>query len=72
MTIKELHKLLNKIIKIYPDCEDLPIRLVLPDHNAITISELDIIHNYWLDGIDMSTTGSSGYEVSGELRLIGI
>ena len=72
MTIKELHKLLNKIIKIYPDCEDLPIRLVLPDHNAITISELDIIQNYWLDGIDMSTTGSSGYEVSGELRLIGI
>ena len=27
--------------------------------------------NYWLSDIEVSNTGSSGYEVSGEVTLIG-
>jgi hypothetical protein len=28
--------------------------------------------NYWLSNIEVSNTGSSGYEISGEVRLIGV
>jgi hypothetical protein len=27
--------------------------------------------NIWLNGIELSNTGDSGYECSGEIRLIG-
>ena len=28
--------------------------------------------NYWLSDIEVSNTGSSGYEMIGEVRLIGV
>jgi hypothetical protein len=41
---------------------DTPIRL---------ISDLEDEENIWLHTIEVSAKGQSGYEVSGEIRLIG-
>jgi hypothetical protein len=57
MNPKELIAILEKLP------QDLPIRLVSKDGQDE--------ENIWLNGIELSNTGDSGYECSGEIRLIG-
>tara|TARA_R100001443_G_scaffold100801_1_gene108321 strand:- start:336 stop:527 length:192 start_codon:yes stop_codon:yes gene_type:complete len=56
---------IQKLINYLQSVEDktLPIRI-------INDSEVDG-ENYWLNKIELSDTGNSGYEIEGELRLIG-
>ena len=56
---------IQKLINYLQSVEDktLPIRI-------INDSEVDG-ENYWLNKIELSDTGNSGYEIKGELRLIG-
>ena len=56
---------IQQLINYLQSVEDktLPIRI-------INDSEVDE-ENYWLDKIELSDTGNSGYEIEGELRLIG-
>ena len=65
MTIKELHKLLSDMMKAHPKCADLLVRL---DING---DDYDPIANYWLYEFELHSTGQSGYEVEGELLLMG-
>ena len=60
-TVKELIELLNECPK------DLPVRVVqdTDKDNAKDIA------NYWLADIEWHNTGDSGYEVCGEITLIG-
>jgi hypothetical protein len=45
----------KELIKLLKDCpQDLPI----------------IFKDKWIEGIEVSKTGESGYEVCGEIRLI--
>ena len=53
-----------------PTILDLPIRVIEGsdyEENGIDAT------NYWLDSqsIEVNNTGQSGYEISGEVRLIG-
>ena len=62
MTVQELIDALNTI-----ENKDLCVRVLEnnphnPDFN---------MENYWLDEIEISDTGQSGYELHGEVRLIG-
>ena len=61
MTVKDLIKQLQKI-----ENKNLPIRV---------IEEMDNDNpNYWLraaDSIEVSNTGDDGYQICGEVRLIG-
>lgn len=62
MTVQELIDALNTI-----EDKSLSIRVLEdnpnnPDYN---------LTNYWLDEIELSNTGDSGYELNGEIRLIG-
>lgn len=38
---------------------------------CILLVNNDIDDNVWLDSIEVSNTGDSGYEIGGEIRLIG-
>ena len=63
MTVQELIDELNTI-----ENKDLCVRVLEnnphnPDFN---------MENYWLDEIEISDTGQSGYELHGEVRLIGV
>ena len=58
-TVKELIKLLKECPK------DLPVRLVQDTDNTEDMA------NYWLTDIEWHNTGDSGYEVCGEITLIG-
>jgi len=63
MTVQELIDALNTI-----ENKDLFVRVLEnnphnPDFN---------MENYWLDEIEISDTGQSGYELHGEVRLIGV
>ena len=59
-TIKQLVKYLLTI-----EDQNLPVRVCLDT------KEYDKDANYWLHNIEVNNTGSGGYEVSGEIRLIG-
>ena len=67
MTIKNLHWLLSSMMKSHPECASLPIRLELTDDE----SDYDQLANYWLTDYELHSTGMSGYEEEGELKLIG-
>ena len=58
-TVKELIKLLKECPK------DLPVRLVQDTDNTEDMA------NYWLTDIEWHNTVVSGYEVCGEITLIG-
>lgn len=62
MTVKQLINLLNQI-----EDKDLPIRVL---ENNPSNPDLNIT-NFWLDTVDVANTGTSGYENSGEVILIG-
>ena len=57
----------NKLIGILNKVEDksLPIRIIELDEDGW------FKDNYWLEEVEVSDTGSSGYEVEGEVRLYG-
>ena len=67
MTIKKLHRLLSDMMKEHPECASLPIRLELTDDEE----NYDQLANYWLTDYELHSTGMSGYEEEGELKLIG-
>ena len=67
MSIKELHKLLGQMINKHPECSLLPIRLELTDDEET----YDQWANHWLTDYELHSTGMSGYEEEGELKLIG-
>ena len=72
-TIKELHKLLGKMMKEHPECAELPIR-VFQDGNMneeCGYCNHNFLANFWLNDLELHSTGNSGYEVCGELTLIG-
>ena len=62
MTVKELIKILIE----YP--QDLPIRV---DIDPLTCTHCDWCTqaNRWIDDTECHATGSSGYEISGEVIL---
>ena len=66
MTIKELQKLLKKIITKHPECSELPVRVFQDNDCGECISS-----NHWLTHCNLHSTGDSGYEECGELTLIG-
>ena len=55
----------NKLIGILNKVEDksLPIRAIKLDEDSWSED------NYWLEEVEVSDTGSSGYEIEGEVRL---
>ena len=59
-TIKNLVKYLLTI-----EDQKLPVRI------CINTEKYDTDANYWLNDIEVNNTGTGGYEVSGEIRLIG-
>ena len=61
-TIKNLVKYLLTI-----EDQSLPVRVCL----NLEDSKYDEDANYWLNDIEVNNTGTGGYEVSGEIRLIG-
>ena len=67
MLIKQLRNLLDQMIKEHPECASLPIRLELTDDEE----NYDQLPNYWLTDYELHSTGMSGYEEEGELKLIG-
>ena len=67
MIVKQLRNILDQMIKENPECELLPIRLELTDDE----SRYEQTANYWLINLELHTTGMSGYEDEGELKLIG-
>ena len=66
MVIKQLRNLLDEMIKENPECALLPVRLDINDDG-----DYDPIANYWVYEYELHSTGQSGYEVEGELLLIG-
>jgi hypothetical protein len=55
MNVAELIRQLEKLP------QDLPLRMVDIDNDE---------ENFWVYGVDFSSTGDLGYEVSGEVRLL--
>mgnify|MGYP003133243400 CR=1 FL=1 len=57
----------NKLIGILNKVEDksLPIRIIELDEDGW------FKDNHWLEEVEISDTGSSGYEIEGEVRLYG-
>jgi len=58
MTVKELIEELQNI-----EDKALSVRVIEEKDNGCP--------NYWLNSIDISDTGETGYEIHGEVRLIG-
>ena len=67
MTIKKLHKLLSDMMEEYPECADLLVRLDINDDEE----NYDQLANYWLTDYILHSTGMSGHEEEGQLKLIG-
>ena len=72
-SIKELHKLLGKIMKEHPECSELPIRVFQDGgmNEECGYCSSNSLANFWLYEFELHPTGQSGYEVCGELTLRG-
>ena len=69
--VEELIKLLKELIKQNPEAKKLPIRVI---EGTDYKEDGEAKPNYWLhfkDDVEVSFHGDSGYEQSGEVRLIG-
>ena len=66
MMVKELIKLLKQLPK---DCQELDVR-VFYDCKEEELGD-NYNTNFWVDKIEVHATGSSGYELNGEVLLIG-
>ena len=62
MTVQELINKLNTIAD-----KNLLVRVLENNPNNPNLN----IENYWLHSIEVSNTGQSGYELNGEVILIG-
>jgi len=62
MTVQELIDNLNTITDKTLNVRVLENNPSNPDYN---------LENYWIDRIDVANTGQSGYELHGEVILIG-
>ena len=62
MTVQELINNLNTITDKTLNVRVLENNTNNPDYN---------LENYWIDRIDVANTGQSGYELHGEVILIG-
>ena len=79
MNVKELIQNLEHLDKVLKqenvnDFMSYDIRLIedITDHNIYNCSPLhDSSVNSWLDTVEVSKRGSSGYEQNGEVRLMG-
>ena len=60
MNVKELIEELETI-----EDKTLDVRVLLPEY-AIEDNE-----NFWVSKVEVSNTGNSGYDIGGEVRLIG-
>jgi len=70
VNVRHLLDELHHMVANDPTILDLPIRVIEgTDYNE----DGDAKPNYWLDSqsIEVNNTGQSGYEISGEVRLIG-
>ena len=56
---------LIKILIQYEDYEELMIKVIENEEGK------EHEFNYWLHSVEVSVKGQSGYEVGGEIRLIG-
>ena len=65
-TVKQLAKYLLTI-----EDQNLPVRVCLDLKHPSGEAEYDEDANYWLYDIEVNNTGTGGYELSGEIRLIG-
>lgn len=59
MKAKDLIKLLEKMP------QNLPVRIII-DQEGHEDDE-----NYWVNKVEVSKKGSSGYELEGEIRILG-
>ena len=71
MLVRDLLEQLQSLVDNDPKILDLPIRVI--EGNDYEENGIDAKPNYWLDNdsIEVNNTGQSGYEMSGEVRLIG-
>tara|TARA_X000001388_G_scaffold18724_1_gene12115 strand:- start:10542 stop:10763 length:222 start_codon:yes stop_codon:yes gene_type:complete len=71
MLVRDLLEQLQSLVDNDSKILDLPIRVI--EGNDYEKNGIDAKPNYWLDNdsIEVNNTGQSGYEISGEVRLIG-
>ena len=70
-TVGNLIEWLKELIKQHPEAKKLPIRVI---EGTDYEEDGEAKPNYWLHfkkDVDISFHGDSGYEQSGEVRLIG-
>ena len=70
-TVGNLIELLKELIKQHPEAKEYPIRVI---EGTDYDEDGEAKSNYWLhfkDNVEVSFHGDSGYEQSGEIRLIG-
>tara|TARA_R110000787_G_scaffold5495_2_gene20161 strand:+ start:215 stop:457 length:243 start_codon:yes stop_codon:yes gene_type:complete len=70
-TVGNLIELLKELIKQHPEAKELPIRVI---ESKDYEEDGEAKPNYWLhfkEDVEVSFYGDSGYEQSGEVRLIG-
>ena len=76
MNVEQLHKLLGELMKKHSEAKQLPIRVIEESDYEDVEDKVqgEAKPNYWLSfdtDIEINDTGQSGYEQSGEVRLIG-
>ena len=71
MNVEHLLEELQHLVANDPTILKLPIRVI--EGSDYEENGIDAKPNYWLDSssIEVNNTGQSGYEMSGEVRLIG-
>ena len=70
-TVGNFIELLKELIKQHPEVKDFPIRVI---ESKDYEEDGEVKPNYWLhfkEDVEVSFYGDSGYEQSGEVRLIG-
>tara|TARA_B100000965_G_scaffold329166_1_gene292525 strand:+ start:464 stop:685 length:222 start_codon:yes stop_codon:yes gene_type:complete len=71
MNVEQLLKTLQELVEMFPEAKDLPIRVI---EGSDDDEDGCLKGNYWMSfdsDFEVSFTGQSGYEQSGEVRLIG-
>ena len=76
MNVEQLHKLLGELMKKHSEAKQLPIRVIEESDYEDVEDKVqgEPKPNYWLSfdtDIEVNFTNQSGYEKSGEIRIIG-
>tara|TARA_R110000824_G_C14670676_1_gene619014 strand:+ start:234 stop:467 length:234 start_codon:yes stop_codon:yes gene_type:complete len=69
--IKQLQQITDKTLQVRCYCPELEKHIDNLNEFAPDIQQIQIDINQWLNHIDVSDTGDTGYELHGEVRLIG-